>query len=92
MCCDKALKPAQLRPRAEYLQIAYGVSERRASEVLTLPRAAGAAAVAGPADQFYGDRLARITDPCGNQWSIFTHIEDLTPYQVAERLAAMGEG
>ena len=39
MCCEKALKPAQLRPRAEYLQIAYGVSERRACEVLTLPRA-----------------------------------------------------
>ena len=30
---------AQLRPRAEYLQVAYGVSERRACEVLTLPRA-----------------------------------------------------
>ena len=33
---EKALKPAQLRPRAEYLQAAYGVSERRACQVLTL--------------------------------------------------------
>ena len=32
----KALKPAQLRPWAEYLQIAYCVSKRRACEVLTL--------------------------------------------------------
>ena len=35
----KALKPAQLRPRAEFLQAAYGVSVRRACQVLTLPRA-----------------------------------------------------
>ena len=35
--------------------------------------AAGATSVAEPADQFYGDRLARITDPHGNQWSISTH-------------------
>ena len=53
--------------------------------------AAGATSVAEPADQFYGDRLARITDPHNNQWSISTHIEDLTPNQVAERLAQLGE-
>ena len=54
--------------------------------------AGGATAVAQPADQFYGDRLARITDPFGNHWSISTHIEDLTPDQVAARLADMEEG
>ena len=54
--------------------------------------AAGATSVAEPADHFYGDRLARITDPHGNQWSISTHIEDLTPDQIAERIASMGEG
>ena len=31
----KALKLAQLRPRAAYLQVAYDVSERRACQVLT---------------------------------------------------------
>ena len=34
--------------------------------------AAGATSVDEPADQFYGDRLARVTDPYGNQWSIST--------------------
>ena len=53
--------------------------------------AAGGGSGAEPADQFYGDRLARITDP-DDQWSISTHIEDLTPYEIAQRLAAMGEG
>ena len=54
--------------------------------------AAGITSVAEPADQFYGHRLARITDPHNNQWSISTHIEDLTPDQIAERIASIGEG
>ena len=54
--------------------------------------AAGATSVAEPADQFYGDRLARITDPHNNQWYISTHIEDLTPDQIAERITTLGEG
>ena len=41
---------------------------------------------------FYGDRLARITDPYGNHWSLATHIEDVTAEELAQRLAAMGEG
>ena len=54
--------------------------------------AAGTTSVAEPADQFYGDRLARITDPHNNQWCISTHIEDLTPDQIAERITTLGEG
>lgn len=54
--------------------------------------AAGATAIAEPADQFYGDRLGRIADPAGNVWSIATHIEDVTTEQIMERMAAMGEG
>ena len=54
--------------------------------------AAGATRVAEPADQFYGDRLARITDPQGNQWSIATHVEDVEPDELTRRLAALGEG
>lgn len=54
--------------------------------------AAGATAIAEPADQFYGDRLGRIADPAGNVWTIATHIEDVTPEQMMERMAALGEG
>ena len=35
MCCEKALKPAQLRPEAGYLKVAYRVSEGRACAALT---------------------------------------------------------
>ena len=53
---------------------------------------AGATSFDEPADQFYGDRLARITDPYGNHSAIATHIEDLTPNELANRLAAFEEG
>jgi uncharacterized glyoxalase superfamily protein PhnB len=36
--------------------------------------AAGAVAVEEPADVPYGDRRAMVTDPCGNDWQIATHI------------------
>ena len=54
--------------------------------------AAGATSDDEPADMFYGDRLARITDPYGNHWSIATHTEDVTPEELEARLAALGEG
>jgi PhnB protein len=37
------------------------------------------------ADQFWGDRFGSITDPFGHSWAIATHVEDLTPEQMAER-------
>ncbi len=50
---------------------------------------AGATAVAEPADQFYGDRIARVADPSGNQWSIACHVEDVDMDELMRRLAAM---
>jgi PhnB protein len=36
-------------------------------------------------DQFWGDRFGSITDPFGHNWSIATHVEDLTPEEIEER-------
>ena len=33
---------------------------------------AGATSLAEPSDEEYGDRMARVQDPCGNQWIIAT--------------------
>lgn len=33
---------------------------------------AGATAIAEPSDESYGDRMARVLDPSGNQWIIAT--------------------
>jgi PhnB protein len=51
--------------------------------------AAGGKAANPVADQFYGDRLGMVTDPHGNQWSIATHKQDLTPEQIAENMKKM---
>lgn len=37
---------------------------------------AGAISISEPADQPYGDRLAGVADPFGNQWYIATQIRD----------------
>ena len=40
-------------------------------------------------DQFYGDRSGSITDPFGHQWSIMTHIEDVSFEEMQKRMNAM---
>ena len=50
---------------------------------------AGATSEAEPADQFYGDRIARVADPSGNVWSIACHVEDVDMDELMRRLAAM---
>jgi PhnB protein len=50
--------------------------------------AAGATALRPVKDEFYGDRTGRFEDPFGHRWSIATHIEDVSPQEMAERAAA----
>lgn len=37
---------------------------------------------------FWGDRYGKLADPFGHHWSIASHIEDLTPEEMAKRAAA----
>jgi PhnB protein len=46
---------------------------------------AGATVAMEVADQFWGDRFGTVVDPFGHVWSIATHVEDLTPEEIAER-------
>jgi PhnB protein len=50
--------------------------------------AAGANSVVEPADMFYGDRHACVTDVAGNSWWIATHLEDLSVAEIQNRAAA----
>lgn len=50
--------------------------------------AAGARGTMPPTDMFWGDRFAQVVDPFGHRWSIATHIEDVPPEQMQERMAA----
>jgi PhnB protein len=56
--------------------------------VFTRAVAAGATALRPVKDEFYGDRTGRFEDPFGHRWSIATHIEDVSPQEMAERAAA----
>ncbi len=49
---------------------------------------AGAKVVMPPVDMFWGDRYCRLIDPFGHHWSMGEHIEDVTPEQMKERMAA----
>jgi PhnB protein len=46
---------------------------------------AGATVTMEVDDQFWGDRFGTITDPFGHVWSIATHVEDVSPEDMAER-------
>ena len=49
---------------------------------------AGGRSLREPRDEFYGDRTAGVEDPLGNQWWIGTHIEDVSPEEIARRAKA----
>ena len=53
----------------------------------------GGATVAMPlADMFWGDRYGKFVDPFGHHWGVSEHLEDLTPEQMQERMAAAMAG
>jgi PhnB protein len=40
-------------------------------------------------DQFYGDRNGFFRDPFGHLWGVATHVEDVSPEEMAERMKKM---
>jgi PhnB protein len=48
---------------------------------------AGAKVLRPVADQFYGDRAGQLEDPFGHRWSVATHVEDVSPEEMAKRAA-----
>ena len=50
---------------------------------------AGAKEIRPLQNQFYGDRSGTVEDPFGHKWTIATHVEDLTPAEIEQRMAAM---
>ena len=48
--------------------------------------AAGAKILKPVQDQFYGDRTGFLQDPFGHLWSVATHVEDVAPQELEERM------
>lgn len=61
-----------------YLPDVDRVVERAAAEGGTILKAVE--------DQFYGDRSGFIQDPFGHLWGIATHVEDVSPQEMKERM------
>lgn len=59
---------------------------------VALAKSKGATVVREPSDEFYGDRVANITDPFGHSWHIASHIEDVSDEEMHKRLEAMFAG
>ncbi len=51
--------------------------------------AAGGNEVRPVADQFYGDRCGTLKDPFGHQWTLATHIEEVSDEELQKRFEAM---
>lgn len=47
---------------------------------------AGGKAVQPVENQFWGDRTGTIVDPFGHKWTLGTHVEDVPPEQLQERM------
>ena len=50
---------------------------------------AGAEVLMPPMDMFWGDRFAMIRDPFGHEWSIATHLRDVSDEEATVAAAAM---
>jgi PhnB protein len=48
---------------------------------------AGATTIQEPADQFWGDRTARVADPYGYRWTVAAHVRDVSPEEIAKGAA-----
>ena len=51
---------------------------------------AGAKVLRPVEDQFYGDRTGQFEDPFGHRWSVASHVEDVSPDEMAKRAEATG--
>lgn len=60
----------------------------KVDQVFAQAIAAGGKAEMPPMDMFWGDRYCKLSDPFGHKWSLATHIEDVTPKEMARRGAA----
>lgn len=54
--------------------------------------AAGATISRPLQDQFYGDRSGTLIDPFGHQWTVSTHIEDISPEEIHRRATELFGG
>jgi PhnB protein len=53
---------------------------------------AGAKEITTVEDRFYGDRSGQFEDPFGHRWNVASHVEDVSPDEMAKRAAEAMSG
>jgi len=53
---------------------------------------AGAMVTMPLADQFWGDRFGMLTDPFGHNWSLATHLRDVSEEEIQAAMTQMADG
>jgi PhnB protein len=53
--------------------------------------AAGAKVTMPVAEMFWGDRYGRLEDPFGHQWSVATHVRDVSPEDMQKAMSNPGQ-
>lgn len=53
---------------------------------------AGATQLRAVENQFYGDRAGTLKDPFGHQWTLATHVEDVSSDEMRRRAEKMSQG
>lgn len=79
--------PASLGGSSVHLMVYVDDSDAAMKQAL----AAGAAEVRPIANQFYGDRSGTVRDPFGHQWTLSTHVEDVSDEEMQRRVDAMAK-
>lgn len=79
--------PATLGGSSVHMMVYVGDSDAAMKQAL----AAGATEVRPMANQFYGDRSGTISDPFGHQWTLSTHVEDVSDAEMQRRVDAMAK-
>jgi PhnB protein len=78
--------PPQFPPKKASLAIYVKNCDATYKEALS----AGARSMQEPTDQFYGDRNARFEVPFGNEWSVMTHVKNVSEKEMRKAMAQMG--
>lgn len=78
--------PPQFPPKKACL----GIYVKDCDATYKLALSEGARSIQEPTDQFYGDRNARFEDPFGNEWSVMTHVKNVSEKEMKKAMALMG--
>jgi PhnB protein len=81
---------SSMTPQFPQLKARLAIYVRNCDATYNEALSAGARSLQEPKDQFYGDRNARFEDPFGNEWSVMTHVKDVSEREMKKAMAQMG--